>query len=341
MKLRQTITLAFALQLVFLFNACGNQSSKSENMQVAELQMASEDESLESMDVSAESSYRVQFTPPQLAKEQQRAVGFVTSKAASSVFDGDKKFIRTANLHFSVKDVLVATHRIEDIVIAQKGFIISSSVSNVVQRSDETRITKDSVLIRSHNLLQGDLTLRVQHELLDATLREIALTAEEVQHRTVSAKEVTFDIFANNLEQQRKKDKAARVKNISGAGKGHKLENLLSAEEAIDDARAATDAALVEEKKMYDQIEYSIITISIWQSPTVMDKIEHRPVEVESIYRESFWSNVVDAAADGWYGLLAVVELLIYIWPLILIVVGLIYLIIHVRRKKKRKQQNQ
>lgn len=347
MRLKQTTSILFVLILIpFLFNACSSdttahketiQMSETADMLVAE--MEEQVMTFETYDDAVSGSSVPRLAKEKVAVSQKENVDFATSKAAITTFDGDKKFIRTSELQFSVTNVVKATQVIEDIVIAKEGFIIKSTLSNSVSHSQETRIARDSILQRSYNTLNGNLTLRVKHELLNQTLREIALVAEQIHYRNIDADDITFRILANSLEQARKKDKTARVKNISGPGRGHKLDDLLSAEERIDLARQQADNALVEEKIMYDKIEYSTITISLWQAPTVVDRVIARPVEIVE-YKQNFIENVVDAAVDGWLGLLVVIEFFIYIWPLTLLAIGIVVLIIRARRKKKQNQIN-
>ncbi len=345
MRLKQTTSILTALTLTFFsFSACSNDTAAhkeaqqiSETANIEAIEAEEQIISLEMYDQAASDAPVARIAKERAVRDEN--IDFATSKAAITTFDGDKKFIRTSQLQFCVKNVVKATQAIEDIVIAKEGFIIKSTLSNSVSHSQETRVSKDSILQRSYNKLNGNLTLRVKHELLNQTLREIALVADQMHYRNIEADDITFKILANSLEQARKKNKASRVKNISGAGKGYRLNDLLSAEERIDLARQQEDDALVEEKVMYDKIEYSTITISLWQDPTVVDKVMLRPVEIVA-YQQSFIENVVDAALDGWEGLLVVVEFFIYIWPLTLLAVGIVVLIIRARRKKKQNQIN-
>lgn len=339
MKPIKCILFVLLFLVVLSLKACGNSREEMALMDqnpISEMNLAEMEEQImesnyeDAVHKSAMPSATVQFVPP------KTAIDFFTSKAADGTLDGDKKFIRTANLRFSVVDVISATHAIEDIVIAQKGFIINSSLTNETNYTTETRVTKGSIQVKTHNRLSGNLKVRVHHSLLDATLREIAPLAEHIEYRHVNADEVTFRIMANNLEAARKKDKSARIKNISGAGKGHKLDDLLSAEESIDNARRDADAAAVAKAEMYDEIEYSTITISLWQAPTVTSTMKLRAADVLE-YRQGFFAGVGDAIVDGWNGLLEVVEDLFSIWPILLIIGGIVYAIIYFRKKKKQQ----
>lgn len=279
------------------------------------------------------------YNPQYVSSTEQRdySVSFLTSKAADSTLDGNKKFIRTASLRFSVADVLAATHAIEDITITNKGFIISSTLNNDELYSNETRVSKDSILVQTENRLTGILTLKVPHSRLDATLREIALLAGYITYRNVNADEVTFRILGNSLEQARKKDKAARIKSTTGTGKGHKLEDLLAAEELIDKARLEADEAIVSEKKLYDKIAYSTITISLSQAPTIVSTMK-LAVEEAPQYKQGFFENVGHAIVSGWYGLLDTIEILFAIWPLLLFIGGTVFAIIYFRKKKRKRK---
>lgn len=326
--------MLFAVLVLSMLGLQGCSQKKSEDMiEVATLEKSDPDARIRtSIEASAEFSNDL-FAPSPLATPTT-AADYFASKATENKHDGNKKFVRTASFQFSVADVVKATHVIEDIIIAKQGFIIQSTLNNQLVSNAETRVSEDSVLVQSTVRLTGRLTLRVHQSLLDATLREIAPLARMVQSRDVNAEEMTFVLMAKKLEQERKKDKATRVKGISGAGKGHKLEDMLEAEEAIDLSRGEADAALVAEKELYDRIEYSTITIVIWQEPAVYTSMKPilKPAEE---YKESFVTAVGDGIVAGWNGLLDVVVFLFYIWPLVLFVGGILLLIIYRRRKKE------
>lgn len=316
-----------------LLGGCGNNNShyKEESSWEASEDVSSSVEMGEAADkVSMDKSVR--FIPTILQNEND-VEEFVTSKAASYENDGNKKFIRTAQLQFSVENIVSATHRIEDIIIQRKGFVIKSTLSNNRNWTNEIKVSADSVLEQTTYNASGSLVLRVPYTELDIALREIASVATVVSYRDVSANDITFDLIAKKLLQERKAAKTKRMKSVAGAGKGHKLEDLISAEEAIDRARESADLEMVSELIQLDNVEYSTITISLTQAPVVVSTIKKIEKLPES-YEPSIFEEVLDALKSGWNGLLSLMIGLLNVWPLLIVVGVGIYGVIRWRRKK-------
>src|SRR5690606_11498076 len=60
--------------------------------------------------------------------------------------DGERKFLRTADLKFKVKDVSKATESIETITYQCGGFVTHTRLSSDIIQSNITSISKDSYL---------------------------------------------------------------------------------------------------------------------------------------------------------------------------------------------------
>lgn len=331
---RAYLILILSLFVVLSLKGC---SDAKENTVSLEQRLDVEDPDYKAEEVIPEMSENIRFTAPNVINPISANIDFVTTKAASSENDGNKKFIRKANLRLNVKDIVFATHQIEDVIIQNKGFVIKSVINNQRRYLGEIRISKDSMLVRWQNQYTANLELKVRHTLLDETLRKIAVYAESVNYRDVTADEITFRLIGNEMEQQRKADKAKRLHATSGAGKGHKLEDLLSAEEAIDEARMHADNAKLEELQLYDEVEYSLITIVLREEIPAIQEVKKAIDKEPEAYRSNFFWKSLDAIKAGWSGLLEFVTILLSIWPAILIVGSMVYGIIIYRRERNKK----
>lgn len=298
----------------------------------------SQDMEMVSMDMPTNDSFMDESSQGRgIAKSktpEEQVEGFLSTYAASAVNDGEKKFIRTATLDLLVDDVVKATHDIENIVIAKKGFIIQSSLNSDKWNVSETRVAKDSVLIKSKYTVRGKLILRVDHALLDEVLREIMPLVKEVTKRDLTANDITFDLVEKQMAQDRKKDKSERLKKVTQSGQSHKLDDVIDAEESIDRAREQSDMAKLNEMKLYDQVEYSTIYIDLMQEAFTISEtrwIEKEPEE----YRGNFFWKTMDAFSYGCNGLIGVIPALIAIWPVWVIIGVVVCFILRYRKKRK------
>ena len=98
---------------------------------------------------------------------------FSSKAAIPSAIDSLKKFVRNAEMRFRVKNTAAATIRIEDIVLRNGGFIISSQLGSQVELQHTTPVSRDSALETTRFRMHSHLVIRVPYRLLDTTLRSI------------------------------------------------------------------------------------------------------------------------------------------------------------------------
>ena len=78
---------------------------------------------------------------------------FVSSTAAvENNKDSTRKFIRTADLKFKVKDAIRSTYDIENIIVKQGGFVTYTNLASTINYTKSTQI-KDKVYCTEVNLI--------------------------------------------------------------------------------------------------------------------------------------------------------------------------------------------
>ena len=272
----------------------------------------------------------VKFVPPTIVPN------FIVSPAATAPYDdGVHKFIRTANLKFKVKDVVQATHIIENVTLKNEGFIIKSNIANQNLMSETINISRDSALLRQEYDLVGNLELRIPYTLLDSALRQIAPLAVIVDYRTIEAADVTTQLMDERMKQQRLNKKQQRVSTAISTRSG-KLEDVIAAEESLDYALEQADKAKIKEFSVNDKINYSTININIYQDKISYSETIVRQTEVVKEYTPGFGSQAMDAVKAGWDIISNLFLFLITIWPLLLIAVAGVFIFRKYIRKKEQ-----
>lgn len=262
---------------------------------------------------------------------------YLATRAATTIHDdGVHKFIRTADMKFKVKDLPQATHKIEDIIIKNRGFIIHSSISNQTPYSETINISKDSAIVRYYNNLQGSLTLKVPYQLLDSTLREIAPLALLIDYRNLEAKDVTTQLMSERMRQARMGRKQNRLSKAID-NKGRKLDDIVEAENTLDESQENADNAKIREFMINDQIAYSTIKINLYQDRTEYTEKVARKKEYIKEYEEGFGTQAIESIKAGWHIVCSIFLFLISIWPFILIITIIIIVLIKFTKPKKDK----
>jgi len=333
MKHANNFLLMAAITMI-CFISCGNNVKSYSAQDTFELsQMPAEEEYLQNAPVEADEAKQtnvVRFTPPQIMPN------FIATQAASSQYDdGVHKFIRTAKMKFKVKQIPQATQKIEDIIIKNKGFIINSTINNN-PCVNTINISKDSALVIYYNNLAANLELRVPHQVLDSTLRQIAPLATLIDYRTVEARDVTVQLMSEKMKQERLAKKQQRMSNTIGSRSG-KLEEAMDAEDRLDNALENADNAKLSEYTTNDQIAYSTIYINLYQDQTAYKEKVVRDTEDISAYEPGFGAQTVDALSNGWWLICSIALLLIKIWPIyiVLAIAAIIYFKVRKHRHEK------
>jgi hypothetical protein len=217
-------------------------------------------------------SYEKQAPPPPVATEsapaQYTADGtgtavFSSAAARPSAIDSLKKFIRTADMRFQVKNAARATIQAEDIVLRHGGFVIQSNLNSNIESQKNIPVSQDSARQITRFSTHCQLTLRVPYIQLDTTLRAIGQLADFLQSRQVQAEDVSLQLLEKELlrlRESRYQSELAETPENKNAPKP----------ERARDSRAANDQARIETLKIEDQIRYSTIHIELYEQPRVL-----------------------------------------------------------------------
>jgi len=300
----------FSVSLLCVAIAC---SQKHQERSVAVLEEIKEDESLSGEVIAPLSSIA--------AMERNNSSG--------------RKFIRTADMRFKVKDVIRSTYRIEDITVRHGGFVTNSSIDSQIYSSQITDISEDSSLIITKYTIYGQLTLRVPNVALDTVLKDIAPLVEYLDYRRIRADDVAIQMISNDLTQQRLSKNQQRLENAID-NRGRKLNETTSAEALLLNAQERADNARISNMKLDDEVNFSTISIYVYQRESTKKEIIEKEKEYQS-FQPNLASRIRDAFFGGWDMICYLIVGLSYIWGFI---VAAILIFIGIRLRKKRKQQS-
>ena len=243
----------------------------------------------------------------------------VASDVATQV-DPQRRFIRTAQAQFQVKDVYRTALAIEDEVASQGGFVVDNKISSQVQRVLSRPLAPGKRLELTEYSLQGQLTVRVPSERTQAFLRAVAAQMEFLDRRSFSARDAQFDLLRQQLASQRAQDEQRELGDAVQAG--GKLADRTDAIQSRGAARATRDEALIAQKEFEDRVAFSTITLSLRQDAQVR---RAERVDVDAVFRDNgpgFFSRLGESLSVGWRAALDIVIALAALWPLWLTVVA-------------------
>ncbi len=235
-----------------------------------------------------------------------------------------RKLIRTADIKFKVKSVVQSTNLIENTSRKWGGLVTYSNLQSTINDKISTKISQDSTLETTKYQVENTITLRVPQQNMDTVVKEIAKEIDYLDYRLIKADDVALRLLSNELLQKRSATSEKRVANAIDT-KGKKINDVMNAETQLENKKAQSDSSAIENLSLQDQINYSTITLQLYQREVVKQELVAN--EKQGYYFEpSIGIQILDALQSGWFHLLSLVVFLLKLWWLALI--GLvIYLI--------------
>lgn len=257
----------------------------------------------------------------------------ISSSAAVEKEGSTRKFIRTADLKFKVKNVTKSTYAIENITNKFDGFVTYTNLQSTIIDKFETKISLDSILETTRYNVENDITIRVPNKRLDTVIKSIAKQIDFLDYRIIKADDVSLKILSNQLSQKRNTTTQKRIEKAIDT-KGKKINDVMEAENTLANQNEQSDNAKLENLSTQDQVNFSTLTIKIYQNESIKQETTANSKDY-NYYKPNIGIRILDSLKTGWYVLLNVIVFLVEIWWLLLIGIGGFYF--YKRNQKKEK----
>lgn len=244
--------------------------------------------------------------------------------ATDTISGTTRNFIRQASIHFKVKNVLESTTKIEELVSKAGGFVTNSDLNSNKDYTNRVQVKKDSLLETTYYTLTSNITLRVPNKKLDSVLNQVTAMAEFVDSRNIKADDVKLKLLANGIREKRNRASAGNISEKIKE-KNHKLASATEAEETRLQKETRADDLAIESLELADQVNYSTVTLSLYQAQTMMSILTPTPVHVEP-YAPSFGERLGTSLLNGFEVIKGFIILLANCWGILLILFGLFLL---------------
>ena len=263
--------------------------------------------------------------------------GFLSSSAAQETGkDSSRKFIRTAEMKFKVKNVFEATYKIEDLTKDFGGFVTYTNLSSSINHVSIVSVSADSSLETTYYEVKNTMTIRVPNTKLDSTLRAVALYMEYLDYRTITADDVALHLLTNKMTQKRIRRHEKRLEDAIDH-RGKKLNETTNAEENLYYKQEQGDAAIISSLALNDQINFSTVKLDFYQRETLKRELIANEKNITA-YESSFGSKIWEALVEGWYSLSGFFVVIARLWGFILLAI-VVYVLIrrfgHLLKSKK------
>ncbi|REH00925.1 DUF4349 domain-containing protein [Flavobacterium aquicola] len=183
-----------------------------------------------------------------------------SSSAAVEKEGSTRKFIRTADIKFKVKNVAKSTYIIENITNKFDGFVTYTNLQSTILDQFETKVSLDSTLQTIRYNVENDITIRVPNKRLDTVIKSIAKQIDFLDYRLIKADDVSLKMLSNKLSQTRSADSEKRIEKAIDT-KGKKINDIMDAENTLANKKEQNDNTKLENLSMEDQVNFSTLTL--------------------------------------------------------------------------------
>ena len=246
-------------------------------------------------------------------------VGTTSSHAAVVKKESNRKFVRTADLKFKVKNVAKSTYAIENIVAKNGGFVTFTDLKSTVNEKSETKISQDSTLETTRFTVDNTITLRVPNTQLDTVLKSMVKEVAFLDSRLIKADDVALQLLSNKMAQKRLTSHQKRLeKGIDTKGK--KLNDITNAEDKVLDRETESDETVQKNLSLEDQVNFSTVTLYLYQRESVLQEMVANEKSINA-YRPHIGLQILDGLKTGWFMFEAIIAFIVQLWSIIVLVI--------------------
>ena len=223
----------------------------------------------------------------------------------------DKQFIKTADVNMEVKNVYESTISIEKYLKENGGFVTNSNLrSNIVSEDSYDISSEKAMLIKKYNT-DNQMQVRIPTEKLGDFLQFIHKQNLFLNHRIITAEDVTANIKLAKLEE-------ARIKKTEG--NISKIKNDKDKVQLADQNLSENNQQKVANFDMEDQLKYSTVDIYIKEPKTQIAEIEITNTNsIDNKYKYNFFFEAKNAIVDGYYFIQETFIFLLRFWAFFLV----------------------
>jgi len=219
----------------------------------------------------------------------------------------EKKIIKTAEISIEVEDFKKARTGLDALLKKYNAYV-----------SDESEQNYDYQI-------SDDLVIRVKAENFDSLLNNVSGLAVHVNSKHVKLSDVTEEFI--DITARLKNKKQVEQQYLEILKKARTIDEILKVNEHLRLIREEIESKEGRLKYLRSQVSLSTVYLNMVQI-------------IESEDYPGFGAKFIKAIEGGWAGILVFIIGLVYMWPFIILIVFIIWLIVRYRKKRKQKQNN-
>lgn len=235
-----------------------------------------------------------------------------TLVAADSVSPQQAKLVKTADMRFKVKNVELTSENITSLTTKYNGMVMHHDMTASNEQTNDTRLNNDSVMRVSRFNTNAIMTVKIPSEKIEEFLDAISHMSVYVNVRRMDIEDKSLDYLSSQMKLNSRKELVSRQK----AGRV-----VFKNPDAVLDLKDGLVDEQINNRKIDDQVKYSVISLDFYQSNTISKEIIVN--DDPETYKLPFGNRLLIAFGDGWALFKELVILLADMWVFIIAGIGM------------------
>ena len=231
--------------------------------------------------------------------------------AADSVSPQQAKLVKTADMRFKVKNVEQTSENIASLTTKYNGMIMHHDITASDEQTSDTRLNNDSVIRVSRFNTTADMTVKIPSEKIEDFLDAVSHMSVYVNVRRMDIEDKSLDYLSSQMKLNSRKELVSQQK----AGRV-----VFKNPDAVLDLKDGLVDEQINNRKIDDEVKYSVISLDFYQSNTISKEIIVND-DPES-YKLPFGNRLLIAFGDGWSLFKELLIVLANMWVFIVAAIG-------------------
>jgi hypothetical protein len=199
------------------------------------------------------------------------------------------KLVKTAGIDLKVKSVQQSSEKIATLTMKYNGMVIHHRINSTINKSNDIKISDDSVLRVSALYTSGQMIVKVPSDKLEQYMGEVNRMGIYVTANNMDIEDKSLDYLSSQLKLNSRKELVSQQK------KGKVVIKDPSAVLNLKDDLVDEE---ISNRKIDDAVKYSVVCLNMVQSNAIMKEMIAN--DDPSAYRLPFFSQLLFAFENGW-----------------------------------------
>ncbi|MBF7092483.1 DUF4349 domain-containing protein [Flavobacterium sp. ALJ2] len=221
-----------------------------------------------------------------------------------------KKIIKDGNISVKTNDIAVSKKTIDELLKKLNAYYETEDLQN------------------NDQAISYNLKIRVPADNFEKLITSIENGKDELTSKSIQARDVTEEFVDITTRLANKREYLKRYKEL--LSKASTVTDILAIEENIRVIEEEIESKEGRLKYLSDQVSFSTLALNLYK-------------EKEYVYKpqaqDKFSERIKNSISEGWTSIVDFLLWTIAIWPFIILITGIVYIVRKIRKKRKNKVQ--